>query len=380
MIVDNPFFLLFLSMLTGILLGKIRVGNFKLGNSGALFSGLIIGWYIITRINDQEVVDSLNSTFHTFFIFSLILFISSVGLIASKNIKEIVKRFGVKFMMIAFFITFFGFIGTYFLSTFYENKYNFIGIYSGALTSSPGLATAIESAPEFQTSITYGYSIGYIPGVLAVIFAMYFIPVIFKIDIKKEKENLLAKSVFYKDDNTGFDFISYMFVIITGILVGKINIGAGINFNLGITGGVLLSSLILGAAGKLWIFDFRMNYRVLKIFQEFGLLMFLASVGLKSGYRTFTTLNFSTFMLMLFSLIIAFASIFVGYLIGRYIFKMNWIILSGAVCGGMTSTPGLGAAIDANDSEEVVAGYGATYPFALLGMVVFNKVFLILLS
>ncbi|MGO0807212.1 hypothetical protein ACTPEF_25175, partial [Clostridioides difficile] len=32
----------------------------------------------------------------------------------------------------------------------------------------------------------------------------------------------------------------------------------------------------------------------------------------------------------------------IGFLVGKYVFKLNWILLSGAVCGGMTSTPGLG--------------------------------------
>jgi putative transport protein len=39
----------------------------------------------------------------------------------------------------------------------------------------------------------------------------------------------------------------------------------------------------------------------------------------------------------------------------------------------MTSTPGLGAAVEATGSEDSGAGYGATYPFALLCMVLFTK-------
>jgi putative transport protein len=61
-----------------------------------------------------------------------------------------------------------------------------------------------------------------------------------------------------------------------------------------------------------------------------------------------------------------------GFLVGRYLFKINWVMLSGAICGGMTSTPGLGAAIDAIGCDDPAAGYGAVYPFALLGMVVFS--------
>lgn len=44
----------------------------------------------------------------------------------------------------------------------------------------------------------------------------------------------------------------------------------------------------------------------------------------------------------------------------------------------MTSTPGLGAAVAMTDTEEVGAAYGATYPFALLGMVLFSKLLVLL--
>ncbi len=45
---------------------------------------------------------------------------------------------------------------------------------------------------------------------------------------------------------------------------------------------------------------------------------------------------------------------------------MNWIIIAGAICGGMTSTPGLGAAIDATQTDEVAAGYGAPTLWAII--------------
>lgn len=62
-----------------------------------------------------------------------------------------------------------------------------------------------------------------------------------------------------------------------------------------------------------------------------------------------------------------------GLLVGKYALGINWIMLSGAICGGMTSTPGLGAAVAAvGGKDDPAAGYGATYPFALFGMVIFT--------
>ncbi|KAF2956122.1 hypothetical protein [Marinitoga sp. 38H-ov] len=374
---NNSYLLLFLSIFFGILIGKIKIKNFKLGSSGSLFSGLILGWYSTSLYSsNMEIMNKLNSDFKQFFLFSLILFISSVGLIASKDLDKIIKKYGLKFLIMAFFITFVGFISTYIFSKF-GNKYEFVGLYSGALTSSPGLATALETAPNFEKEIISGYTFGYIPGVLAVILSMYIFPYIFKVNIEDEKSKLKEIMQIEKDKEEGFDFLAYSLIIIIGILIGNINFDFNyISFKLGITGGVLLSSLFLGRLGKIWIFDFRMNKKILKTIQELGLLMFLSSVGLKSGD---INLNAQTASLMFYSFIIAIISIVLGVIIGKYILKINWIILSGAICGGMTSTPGLGAAIDANDSEEVAIGYGATYPFALLGMVIFNKILILII-
>jgi putative transport protein len=63
-------------------------------------------------------------------------------------------------------------------------------------------------------------------------------------------------------------------------------------------------------------------------------------------------------------------SLLVGFLFGRYVLQINWVLLSGAICGAMTSTPGLGAAIDATGRNEAAGGYGATYPLGLLCKVV----------
>nr|WP_240739427.1 hypothetical protein [Marinitoga lauensis] len=94
----NSYLLLFLSIFLGILIGKIKIGNFRLGNSGALFSGLFLGWYATSHIlNESAVISRMNTDFKQFFLFSLILFISSVGLIASKDLKYIIKNMDLNF-------------------------------------------------------------------------------------------------------------------------------------------------------------------------------------------------------------------------------------------------------------------------------------------
>lgn len=52
---------------------------------------------------------------------------------------------------------------------------------------------------------------------------------------------------------------------------------------------------------------------------------------------------------------------------------MDWIHAAGGIVGGHTDTKGLAAAIDATGADEIAAGYGNTYPFALLAMVIYAK-------
>ncbi|MBO8160021.1 MAG: hypothetical protein H0Z24_00165 [Thermosipho sp. (in: Bacteria)] len=366
-------FLIFFSIFLGLILGKLKIGKLRIGVSGTLFSGLFVGW-IANNYFDIETI-----AFNYYFQFSLILFVSAVGLIASKDIKSILKKYGSKFIVLGFLITFSGFSATLILSLLSDiNKNYLIGIFSGALTSSPGLASAIENTLH-DSEIIFGYSIGYIPGVLAVILSIYSISAFSRSKLShkpKETKIIPLKDTFDSSKSTKpIDYFSYSFIIIIGILIGNININLKIfTLSLGNTGGILISSLFFGSMKKLWKFNFEFDRKILHAIQNLGLHLFLSSIGLKSGYSVISTLNLNTLYIMAFSLVIALFSILIGLTFGYKILKIEPVILLGAITGGMTSTPGLAAAIDSTNNEIVIAGYGATYPFALIGMILFNKI------
>lgn len=233
-----------------------------------------------------------------------------------------------------------------------------------------------------EAGIGIGHSVGYPFGVLIVILAVNFLPVIFKIDVKKEREifsremneTRIGTPLNRKQDTVSFDLTAFIVACFLGYTFGrlKFNLGPLGYVSFGSTGGVLLSSLILGHIGKIGILNFRMDNKILGVIREISLAFFLAIIGLRYGFYAFTALSGSGIYLVITSLVVGLIAIIVGYLVGRYIFKLNWIMLAGALCGGMTSTPGLGAAIEAVGSDEPATGYGAIYPFALLGMVIFS--------
>ncbi len=446
-IITDPFVLMFIAVATGILFGKIKFGKFNFGTSGTLFTGLLIGWGVYTfgtSILEKspeepgfEAVSKMleEGIIHSYFFnASLIFFVAAVGLLAAKDMGTVLRKYGKTFIIIGFLVTLVGAGATYAATAVIpkSDPYEIAGVYTGALTSSPGLGAAIETAEGHATEYannyeslspndkalvidiiddpsvtlkntatlsqeqkdTYisnavagvgiGHAIGYPFGVIIVIFAVNFFDRIFKMDINKEKQRFAeemaqAKALSGKKDdlpNTAFSIAAFSVTCFVGYLVGSIEIYLGPlgYFSLGATGGTLIMGLVLGYIGKIGGMSFRMDPKALAMVRELSLAFFLAIVGLKYGYRTFEALFGSGIYLALTSLFVGIIAMSVAFILGRYVFKLNWIMLCGAICGGMTSTPGLGAAIDALESDDPAAGYGATYPFALLGMIIFTIV------
>ncbi len=362
----------------------------------------------------------------------ILIFITSVGLLASRDLGKIIRKYGYKFIILGFLITFTGAVVTYGMAILLsgENSWEITGVYTGALTSSPGLAAALESVHQHSSQLVenfpllsereknkilrtikesvenpsellgeltnsqkekyiksaeagvgLGHSIGYHFGVLVVILAVHLIPWMFKLNLDREREIFLREMkeeekriIKIGKESIGFDLLAFIVVCFLGYFLGeiKLNLGTLGFFSLGSTGGVLLISLVLGYIGKIGIINFRMNHNILGIIREISLAFFLAIVGLRYGYYVFSALTSSGIYLVIISLIVGLMAVLIGYLVGRYIFCLNWVILAGAICGGMTSTPGLGAAIEAIGNDDPADGYGAVYPFALLGMVIFS--------
>lgn len=164
----QPIFLIVLCGILGNPLGRLGYKHFKLGSSATLFVGLMVR-YFGARIG-LPMADIPNALFTA----SLIAFIVSVGLRASKSIKGILKTYGYKFLLLAIVVTAAGAVSTGLLTAVLEGmRFEVIGTYVGALTSSPGLATALELSENFSIEATskvgMGYAVSYIPGVLIVI-------------------------------------------------------------------------------------------------------------------------------------------------------------------------------------------------------------------
>ncbi|GAB1400653.1 YidE/YbjL duplication [Aminivibrio sp.] len=369
-LMKNHLFLMSLTVALGILVGKISVGGISLGISGALFVGLFLGARGYTVPND-------------YFTWNLMFFVVAVGLLAAEDTLRVLKLYGLKFIILSVAVTGVGALTTLALGLLFSGSaspHMIAGTYTGALTSSPGLGAALE-ATKGNPDVTIGYSVAYPFGVIAVVLFVQLIPALFRIDVARERQKLAeerarssAPNEVVRPQSAVFSLFSFVFCILGGTLLGKITLPLGSlgSIGLGTTGGALLFSLAAGSFERIGPFPLRMDKKVLSAIRAISLGFFLAIVGLNAGGGVVKAFLDHGVLLIAVGIGAALAAEMTGFFLGWYVWKINWILLAGAICGAMTSTPGLGAAIDATGTDEVSAGYGAAYPVAIVCMVLFT--------
>ena len=188
---------------------------------------------------------------------------------------------------------------------------------------------------------------------------------ILKITGRKTDVERTTKSLGYKEVLSSVtDIIFVASGILLGGLIGllSVNVG-GIAITLSTSGGALLMGLIFGwvhsktpAYGKvpeaaLWIFD------------TLGLATFLAIVGIAAGPTFISGLQKTGFAIIPAGLVVSLLPHVIGLFAGRYLLKINPVILLGAQSGAGTTTTALKAIQDAAGSKLPVLGY--TIPYAL---------------
>ncbi len=376
----NPIILISIIIIIGKLVGKLSIKHFSLGSSAILFVGIIMSEVLVkmgyTDIAIPKIVFSL----------SLNAFVTVVALLAASSLVEIVKKYGIKFAVLGLVVTGTG-ISTILISSqlLHGEAYRLTGIFVGALTSSPGFGNALEMAAtdDLAAKITVGYILGYMPGVISVIlFGTLTADKSKKAkkgtkteELSKSEEEILAEvettnTIEKKTSGLPFDIVKLCLIMVVGLVIGglKLHIGT-MSFALGGTGGCLFSALIFGASSK----KFQLREEDLNIIKEISICAFLAYIGLQFGHRAVESIMNGGFILLPVAVVVAVFSILVGYFFGTKVLKIEKPLVAGAICGGMTSTPGLAATLEAYDDKKVVMGYGATYPFGLIFTIVFIK-------
>ncbi len=367
---QDPLLMMLSSILLGQFIGKINFKGFKLGSAGALFVGIGMSYYV----TDYLLRYNRSATFlrpeipSAVFQLSLMGFIASVGLLASQNIRGIIKENGYRFMVLAAVVTGSGAMTAWGFTRLlaHANKISILGTYPGALTSSPALAVALELAKKLgdsgEVQVGLGYTISYIPAIATIVLFVQLLA-------KGHKDNGTSHKALQEptvEKTADFNIIAFAIVGVVGTIIGGFSIPLGSfgELSLGATGGVLITALVLGDRKKIGSLSFDMDKRQLGVVRDISLNMFLATVGFNYGYAALSMIKETGITLLAVGATTTIISVGIGYLIGKLL-GLSTVNLIGGICGAMTSTPGLCASMEALGNDEVTAAYGAVYPFGL---------------
>lgn len=175
-LLQTSYFALFLIIALGFILGRVKIKGLSLDISAVIFIALLFGHFGVVIPKELGNI-------------GLVLFIFTIGIQAGPGFFDSFKSKGKTLIILAMLI-----VGSASL-TGVALKYLFdidtpslVGLIAGALTSTPGLAVAIDTTQSSAASIAYG--IAYPFGVIGVILFVKLLPKILRIDLQQEANRL----------------------------------------------------------------------------------------------------------------------------------------------------------------------------------------------
>lgn len=382
-------FSVFAIAVLGYLLGRITIKGVNLGTAGVFIVALVYGVFLYNNLSSQLTVNDASFVKDALKIvenLGLILFVTAVGFIAGptffKNIKKNFKSYvllGLVIISTAVLVC----VACIFIAANFselsreEFKSVMVGILSGALTSTPAFSASKEAvgAGELEDFVSLGYGIAYLFGVVGVVLFVQLIPKLTKADMKEELKKIRINDNTEKTTNVqqklieidDFGIMPFSVAAIIGIFVGSFSVKG---FSLTVTGGCILSALILGHFGKIGKISLMPKLTMLRVFREFGLMLFLIGAGISGGAKF---VQYFKGIYFIYGIVITLLPMIIGFLFAKYVLKLPLLNNLGSITGGMTSTPALGTLIHVSGTEDIASAYAATYPIALIAVVVASK-------
>ena len=396
-------FLLFCVLAIAVLgyaLGRVSVKGVTLGTAGVFIVALLFGCFFFEPLKAQlmvtaesgDAVSYVDNALKVVESLGLILFVTSVGFIAGPKFFGNMKKNFKSYILLGVIIIVAGGISAiaciYLGRALGETNYAeftamIVGLLSGSLTSTPAFSAAKDTvAAEYVNAVAVGHGIAYLFGVVGVVLFVQLIPKLTKANMDEERAKLVQVSEGEEKKYTGklieldgFGFAAFSLAAIVGIFVGMIKFGP--TFSLTTTGGCLLVALVFGHFGRIGKISLMPQESTLKVFRELGLMLFLVGAGIPGGAEFVAMFDIMYFV---YGVIMTIVPLVIGFLFAKYVLKLSLLNNLGSITGGMTSTPALGTLISTAGTEEVAAAYAATYPIALIAVVLVSQFLIIFFS
>ena len=157
--------------------------------------------------------------------------------------------------------------------------------------------------------------------------------------------------------------------IALGVILGSwpVNLGLPAPVRLGLAGGPLVVAIILSRLSNIGPLVWHMPISANFMMRELGIVLFLASVGLKSGDQFLAAFaGGQGFYWMAMAAIITLVPLLLVALVARMLYKLNYLSLCGLLAGSMTDPPALAFAGSLTGSDAPSISYATVYPLVML--------------
>lgn len=176
------------------------------------------------------------------------------------------------------------------------------------------------------------------------------------------------RTLLFDTESIAHLLLLYSFVIAVGMLLGKLKF-RGVSFGVAF---VLFTGIVVAH------FGFTGNIKTISFIQDFGLILFVYSLGLQVGPSFFSSFAKGGVQMNRLAVLMIFLNIVVA--VGAYFLLFDrtdpdsFPMLVGVLSGAVTNTPGLGAAEEAlrqigGSNADIANGYACAYPLAVLGVI-----------
>lgn len=418
----------FLIATLGYLLGKITIKGVNLGTAGVFLVAILAGvvfaipalvevdflnnFYLLSDknkiaelslkyITDKQMLKVIgNSTsnmevYGTIADIGLVLFVTSVGFIAGPSFFKNLRANAKSYVTLGVIIILSGVLVAvvFALLPGIGAEYS-IGVLSGALTSTPAFSAAKEVASD-EALVALGHAVAYPFGVVGVVLFVQLMPKFLKANREEEiakiqSINTGAKKVEQEEkllEIDEFGLAVFGVAVVLGLILGKLTLTiSGLKFSLGSTGGPLIMALILGHFGKVGKISLKIPEKTLKVFREFGLVLFLIGAGVEGGVSLLEKINAGTFSGLtilwgfIAGVVMTIVPMIIGFIFAKKVLKLPLFNNLGSITGGMTSTPALGTLVQVSGTDDVAAAYASTYPVALVIIVIASNLVITLIG
>lgn len=391
----------------GLWLGRLKIRGVALGTTFVLLVGIAMG-HFGAQYPDFLYTDGeggkhfVNPTIlHFVKEYGLILFVYAIGMQVGSTFFSAFKKGGLKLNVLALILILSGVGATMAIHRLAGiSTPVVVGILCGAVTNTPSLGAAQTVFSAFggnEVILSNAYATAYPLGVLGSIFVFLALRLIFRIDLSHERK--LAETAQEAEEEAAevhtneprgpqqrvnASSVTKVFIgIMLGVLVGSIPIhipGIEQPLKLGLAGGPLVVSILMGALATRLRLHFVLPPNSLLSMREIGICLFLAAVGLGAGPTFYDTVKNGGLVWVGYGAIITIVPMAIVGLLGLTLFKVDYFTLTGLLSGATTDPPALSYSVDVAGNNSPLVGYATVYPMSMFLRIITAQLLIVFMT